>query len=152
MIAGVHSGIAPVLAMLLAAILLVLAAIHAYWAVGGIWPARSEKALARAVVGAPGISRMPPPGASFGVALALVMAALWPIMTLGMVSIPVPLTVFRLAGWLLAAIFLVRGVATYLPAFRRIFPEQPFARFDRLAYGPLCLVLGIAFLVLDRVE
>ena len=44
----------------LSLVLAVLAAAHAWWAVGGIWPAASEPDLARAVIG-DGRIRMPPP-------------------------------------------------------------------------------------------
>jgi len=35
----------------MAIILLLLALLHAYWAIGGHWPARNERALAELVVG-----------------------------------------------------------------------------------------------------
>ena len=39
------------LPVVLSLVLAVLAAAHAWWALGGIWPSASEPALARAVIG-----------------------------------------------------------------------------------------------------
>ena len=52
----------------LSLVLVLLAAAHAWWAVGGIWPAASEPDLARAVIG-DGRIRMPPPWQCAGVAV-----------------------------------------------------------------------------------
>ena len=61
----------------LSLVLAVLAAAHAWWAMGGIWPAASEPDLARAVIG-DGRIRMPPPWQCAAVAVALVVVAAWP--------------------------------------------------------------------------
>ena len=49
---------------------------------------------------------------------------------------------------LISLIFLARGVAAFLPAWRRLTPEPAFARMDRKLYGPLCTALGIGYLIL----
>jgi len=48
--------------------------------------------------------------------------------------------------WTLALVFLGRGVEGYLPAMAKA--EQPFPQLNRRYYSPLCLVLGLGFLVL----
>ena len=48
------------LATTLCLVMLFLAAAHAWWAVGGIWPAHNAAALAHGVIG-DGRDRMPPP-------------------------------------------------------------------------------------------
>ena len=61
----------------LSAMLLVIAGLHAYWGLGGLWPEKSEAELARAVVG-DGRTRMPAPWSCFTVAALLVIVAVWP--------------------------------------------------------------------------
>jgi hypothetical protein len=49
---------------------------------------------------------------------------------------------------LIGAVFLVRGVLSFRPFWRRMTPQEPFATYDRRYYGPLCLALSAAFFVL----
>lgn len=128
------------LSLALSAVLIGIAALHLMWALGWWFPIRQERALARAVVGARGIERMPGAVSCSVVVVALIFAAAWPWMP------GHRLTALGLAG--LAAVFLLRGGAAYLPSWRRLVPEEPFATLDRRLYGPLCLVLGAGFLIL----
>lgn len=136
--------------VLLALVLAVLAALHAYWGVGGVWPGADAASCARAVTGFRGRRRMPPPASAFAVAALLATAALVALV-LGITAIPpqiTPLVWFVGAG--VALVFLTRGVLGFTPAWRRLTPEQPFARLDRRFYSPLCLAIGLgyAFLLL----
>ncbi len=135
-----------VVAIALSAILWALAALHLYWGGGGLWPEENETALARTVVGARGIREMPADTACYAVAFALFLAGWWPLSAfLGVPPSPLPSELTVLAGYGLAAVFLARGVAAFVPAFRERFPEEPFATNDRRLYGPLCLLIGLAF-------
>ncbi len=128
------------LAFALSGLLLIPAALHLLWAIGFWTPIRDEAQLARAVVGAPGITRMPGALACAVVAVGLFFAALLP--HLGWFPLRTQLlTVF-------GAIFVLRGGAAFLPAWRKLVPEQPFASLDRRLYGPLCLLIGTGFLIL----
>ncbi len=118
-----------------ALILVVIAAVHLLWAVGYWFPIRDERALARAVVGAPGIERMPGAVATSFVVLALMI---------------IVLALFWAPGWPrtivltgAALVMFARGIASYVPVFQRMSPEEPFATLDRRYYGPLCLALGV---------
>ena len=113
-----------VVAGLVAIVLVLLAALHLYWGMGGVWPGTDEKTCARAIAGFRGIDRMPSPIQAFTVAGAL------------------------LAGAAAALVFLGRGIAGYTPAWRRLTPEMPFARNDVRYFSPLCLLLGVSFVVL----
>jgi Protein of unknown function (DUF3995) len=128
--------------LLVAAVLLVIAALHVYWGVGGHWPGRDAASLARTVAGFKNIAAMPPPAACFVVAGALVAAAVWPLMMSGRIAMGLPNALLVVGSLVLTMVFLARGVAAYLPAWRQLTPEQPFARLDRQLYGPLCLILG----------
>jgi hypothetical protein len=136
------------LAVLLTVTLLLIAGLHALWGLGASWPASTETDLARAVVGSPGISRMPSPAACFAVAVLLVAIACWPLWRMGWIGSPLPASLSFAAGIGIAAVFGVRGVATYISAFRTLAPEMPFAAYDRLYYAPLCLALAAGFAVL----
>jgi hypothetical protein len=137
------------MSMLLAALifvpLLAVAISHLVWASGGTWPIRSEELLARTVVGRPGITQMPPRSLSLLVAI-LVLAAGTTALALADPVAGGPL--LTLVGGLLAALFLLRGVAGYTMRWRQAFPEEPFASLDRKTYSPLCLFIGAGFLLL----
>ena len=49
---------------------------------------------------------------------------------------------------LFALVFLVRGALAYTSFWRRLTPQEPFATLDRTRYGPLCLAIGLGFVVL----
>ena len=127
------------LAVLISALLFVPAALHLLWAIGAWVPIRDEAALARATVGAPGISKMPGSIPCALVFVALSFAAALPHLT------TFPLRTLLLPA--IAAVFLLRGIAAYLPAWRKMAPEEPFATLDQRYYGPLCLALGASFLL-----
>lgn len=127
------------LAVLISALLFFPAALHLLWAIGAWVPIRDEAALARATVGAPSITKMPGPIPCAVVFVALSFAAALPHLT------TFPLRSLLLLG--IAVVFLLRGIAAYLPAWRKLVPEEPFATLDQRYYGPLCLVLGASFLL-----
>jgi hypothetical protein len=127
----------------LSTILVLIAAIHAYWGTGGTWPERDAADLARAVVG-DGRTRMPPPWLCFAVAAALLVVAAWPWMML-LAPDSEPALVFGIAA---AAIFFVRGSAGYSPRWRQRFSTEPFATRDMRFYSPLCLALATGMMAL----
>ncbi len=128
------------IAFAVSALLVVISAFHLLWALG-IWvPFGDETRLARAVVGSPGITQMPGPVACAVVAVALFFLALLPHLT----WVPFKGALLGLA----AVIFAVRGIAAFVPAARRLAPEQPFSTYDKQYYAPLCLILGWGFALL----
>jgi hypothetical protein len=131
------------LAMVLSLALLVVAVLHAWWGMGGIWPAANEADLARGVIG-DGRTRMPPPWQCFAVAIVLAGLAAWPWLILAW-----PEHDLVVAGsFVIAGVFFVRAMAAYSPRWRSHFPAEPFATRDRRFYGPLCLTLAVGFLAL----
>jgi hypothetical protein len=128
---------------LITVILLAVALMHASWGLQVWWPLRDEAALARAFVGAKGVTRMPGAIPCFGVAgaLAVLAAALWwP-----------HLAAVRVLLWAAVVVFALRAVLAYVPLWRRMTPEQPFARNDQRYFGPLCLALALGiFLILQQ--
>jgi hypothetical protein len=129
-----------ILAVVLSIVLALLAIAHAWWAVGGIWPADSEAGLARAVIG-DGRVRMPPPWQCAAVAAALVAVAAWPW---AIVAWPGS-TLVLIGSIVIGAIFFLRGSAGYSPRWRGRFSAEPFRTRDFYLYSPLCLAIGVAF-------
>lgn len=136
------------IAVPLAVVLAAIAALHAFWALGGVLPGHDEQSQARAFVGARDIKRMPAKSSAAMVALLLFAASLFPLMWTALIPYPVPQMLVWLGMVVLTAVFLLRGLAGYTSAFRAIFPEEPFASLDRTYFSPLCLLLGSAFATL----
>ncbi len=127
-----------IVVLVLTFVLLVIAALHLLWAIGYWFPIKDEAALARAVVGAKGMEKMPGavPCALVVVALLFAIMCLW-----------WPQSMVRsLAVGAIGAVFLVRGAVAYTAFWRRLTPVEPFATLDRRYYAPLCLVLGLGFI------
>lgn len=133
-----------VIAALIFVVLLAVALAHFLWSIGSRWPIRDPELLARTVVGKPGVTRVPR-------LAALVIAVL--VLAIGIAALSladhsaggVPLT---LLGLLLAAVFLGRGYAGYTARWRAVFSEEPFATLDRRNYSPLCIAIGVGFVIL----
>ncbi|HTR82828.1 MAG TPA: DUF3995 domain-containing protein [Reyranella sp.] len=131
------------IAVVLSLVLLVIAALHAYWGLGGLWPAKTAAELASTVVG-DGRKRMPAPIACFAVAAVLVGIAGWPWVIIAwpgneLVSV---------GSVMIAAVFFVRGSAGYSPRWRARFKAEPFATRDMYFYSPLCYALAAGFAAL----
>lgn len=129
-----------VIAVILTAVLTAIAALHLMWAIGFWTPIRDEERLAKTVVGARGVTRMPGAIPCSLVALALAFAAVLPHQA-GFPGRGILMPV-------IALVFLARGAAAYVPAWRALAPEEPFASLDRTIYGPLCAVIGVGYLIL----
>ncbi|WP_374627107.1 DUF3995 domain-containing protein [Devosia sp.] len=132
------------IASLVFVLLLTVALAHFLWALGSPWPIRDPVLLARAVIGRPGVTRVPRLG-------ALLVAIL--VLAAGIVALSVAdhtaggLGLSLLGGGVGMA-FIARGIAGYTAWWRARFPEEPFATLDRRNYSPLCLLVGAGFLVL----
>lgn len=136
------------IAIILSALLALIGLMHFYWAIGGLWPGKDEKSLARTVIGVKNIKKMPPMALTLLVSLAILAAAFWPLMWRGIIDYPLPQSLIWLGMIALTFVFLGRGIAGYLPFFKRSNGEQPFARLNARYYSPLCLLLGAGFAVL----
>jgi hypothetical protein len=137
------------MSMLVAALifipLLAVAIAHFIWSIGGTWPLKSRELLIKTVYGRPGTKSMPPKLITFVVAVLILTAGVIALSLADETGGGLPLT---LAGTALAALFLARGVVGYTPRWRKIFTEEPFATLDRKNYSPLCLLIGVGFVIL----
>ncbi len=130
------------LAIVLWAVLAAIAVLHTTWGLGSPWPCESEKSLVRTVGGTPDAKRMYPPSACFTVAAMLAGVSTWPLFAAGLLTAAWPSWLTRLAGAVIAVVFVARGIAGYVPAWRRLHSAEPFATLDRSVYAPLCFMLG----------
>jgi hypothetical protein len=132
-----------VVAPLLTAVVGFIALLHAYWGLGGLWPAKEEALLARTVIG-DGRTRMPPPWQCFTVAVVLALVAIWPWLVLAF-----PSSKLVVAGLMvIVGVFLLRALAVVSPRWRVHFPAEPFVTNDRRIYGPLCFTLSAGYAVM----
>ena len=129
-----------ILALILSAVLLALAGLHILWAIGFWFPIRDEAALVKAVIGGRSVDRMPGPIPCALVAVALIWAAWSPWWGESLLR--------QASVGLFALVFLVRGALAYTSFWRRLTPQEPFTTLDRTRYGPLCLAIGLGFVVL----
>ena len=125
--------------------LLAVAMAHTLWAFGRTWPIREEKLLAQTVVGRADIERMPPRLASFAIAVLTFCAGLYALALADHDSGGLGLTLLALP---VAAVFLVRGVVGYTNWWKARTPQPNFRLNDARVYSPLCLLLGVGFVVL----
>jgi len=125
-----------------------VAGLHAYWARGGLWPAKSEQELTNMVVGDPRLTGMPPHSITMLVAGLLACIAAWPLILAPFLSMILPWGLLVAATFLLAAVFLARGIASYVAGVKRLNAVEPFRRLNRRYYGPFCILVGLGFLML----
>lgn len=122
-----------------------IAALHAAWGFGLYWPARDERGLVGLVLGRTGQTHMPRLGQCLLAATAIFMAGLFALaLSSGWKLSGMPVLVTA-AGALATLIFAGRGIAAYVPAWRRRFAQEPFASMDRTWYGPFCLMLAVGY-------
>lgn len=130
-------------------ILLLIALLHFLWGINIYWPAKDEAALARAVVGAKGITQMPNFWACSFVTVALLIGTVIVLRLGGAIQMTaIPLWIFQILGAGFALVLLARGIVGFTPFWASLTPEEPFRTLNRLYYSPLCLGLGASVLAL----
>lgn len=125
------------------ALLAALAGLHVYWALGGLWPGRTEADLLARVVG---LQRGAMPGfwACMAVATALSSAAYIVAVRHGAPRLGLPEALWTVGYWGVGAVFLLRGIAAYTPRVFSYALGTPFYDLNRYYYAPLCLAIAAA--------
>ncbi len=133
------------IAAALVGVLVALAAVHAYWGLGGRWPGHDDASLVERVVGRTEGMRAPSPAACSAVAAALLAAAVlvWLHSGRWFTGWAAAVTAAGYCG--AALVFLLRGLAGFVPAAFRYAEGTPFHRLNRVFYSPLCLAIAAAF-------
>lgn len=134
-----------VVASLVCVALLIVSFAHFMWGFGRKWPVADEAMLARIVIGRPGVTRMPPWYRSLALAILALAGA---VFVLAIADHDAGGGLMTLVGAGIGALFVGRGIAGYLPAWRRTHSEEPFRTNDVRVYSPLSLVIGIGLLAL----
>jgi hypothetical protein len=144
-------GVDPAfLAYPLALVLLALAALHAYWGIGGFWPGSDESSLVEHVVGRTLEMKAPPFMACMLVAACLAAVAALVAVKANNVSLPSPFAWIPQVGLFGgAAVFLLRGIAAYLPKVFDYAAGTPFFRLNLIFYSPLCIAIGASLVALN---
>ena len=136
------------ISILIFVILTATAGIHVLWGVGSTWPLRDKQALVNAVVGAKGMTQMPAAWLTLMVAGGVAAAAVIALWGAGVVGLPLPAWVRPTSLAVLAAIFLLRGMVSYLPFGPIADTVEPFRSLDMRYYAPLILLIGGGYLAL----
>ena len=137
-----------ILAFAIFIILSAVSLVHLYWAFGGVWPGKDQKTLASTVIGVADMEQVPPATLTIAIAVAIFAAALWPLMWQGIVDILLSQMLVWLGMWVLIIVFIGRGIAGYMPFFKKSNSAEPFARLNARYFSPLCLLLGAGFATL----
>ncbi|MBI3700988.1 MAG: DUF3995 domain-containing protein [Afipia sp.] len=124
-----------------------VALLHVLWGAGFRWPCKTDLELVSTVVGHKS-DAMPTPNQCYLAALAIYVPGTIALMLAGLIDASVTASTLPLAGAACVLVFLGRGIAGYVPAWRERFPREPFATYDRLYYSPLCLLLAAGFTLL----
>ncbi|MFZ0480545.1 MAG: DUF3995 domain-containing protein [Terriglobales bacterium] len=126
-------------AFVFAAVLLLLAALHVYWALGGQW---GISATIPTVEGRRTIN--PGRGATFAVAFLLVMGAAIACGQVHLFATGRFSVLFRVGSWCLCGVFLLRAMGDFrtFGVFKTV-RGTAFADWDTKLYSPLCFVLAV---------
>jgi hypothetical protein len=137
--------IRSIVAITLAIVFGALAALHVYWAAGGV--TGGSGAVPSRIDGTPLFK----PGriATLGVAVALSMAAAIVLGRGGMIGPYDRFVLYRAGAWVIGAVLLVRTIGDfrYVGLFKHE-RRTRFARLDTRYFTPLCAALGLASLYL----
>lgn len=131
-----------------AGVLVVISSLHAAWALGSSFPARSRQSLARYVVGVElGGNIMPGRFATWLVAAGL-LALAGCVLALGLdASAPIS-GALRAVALTFVAVFALRGVGGFFEvALRPAIRGTPYMRWSRAFYSPLSLLLALLIAV-----
>ena len=91
---------------------------------------------------------MPGMGLTLMVAVGIAAAGVLALWGGGVVELPLPQWMRTMSLAVLAAIFLLRGVASYLPFGPIGDTVEPFRTLNMRYYGPLILAIGVGYLSL----
>lgn len=128
-------------------VLATIALFHIYWAFGGLWPAKGEASLVKMVIGTKS-NHMPGRNITLIVSLLIFIAGCIPLIWIEFLPVPIPRFIVGIALGIVAFIFLLRGLISYTPIVTKTYTIEPFSYLNRLYYSPLCLVIGVIYLIL----
>ena len=125
--------------------------LHAYWATGGVWPAKDRETLARLVLNTdrPSAFRPAVVGPLAGLLFVAASATLMRVGRLGRLGRLIPYPPRQSMVLAVAAGLLLRGAQGVWIALRGD-PSTAFYRINLVAYTPACLLLFAAAFAASR--
>ncbi len=134
-------------ALYISIIMLLIAIIHVYWAMGGNWPAkeRTRQGLIDQFVGRG--TEFPSTSITLFVTIFFLIMAIIPLIKVQLIQVPISDSYIHNISILFSIVFLLRGLAGHLPAMRKR-ATSIFNYYNIRVYNPLCISLGMAQLLL----
>lgn len=126
-------------------IMMFIAGIHLYWALGGLWPGKTPEELSDIVIGAE--TRMPSKGMTIKVTIIFILMAIIPLFETGYLPPLIAVDTLKIIEGIFAFVFLLRGILSYLKIMSKHM-SQRFNSLNRRIYGPLCISLGFGYIYL----
>lgn len=130
-------------------ILVCISVIHFYWSMGGVWGL--DQSLPQSANG----QRLftPKNMHSAVVAIGMLIAVIFVLIKVKLISIPLPNLILNYGLWLFAAVFMVRAVGDfkYVGFFKRV-KQTNFGQLDTKYYSPLCLLVGILMVLIETMN
>ncbi len=124
-----------------------VAALHFYWAAGGVWPGSDAADLSSLVVGDPRRPGMAAPKDLAAIGGWFAVAALLALVLAFRFGPPID----KALAWVGAAVgvlFAARGLSGYLPFWRAVHPGVKFTLLDKRFYSPFCVLVAEGFYLL----
>ena len=128
-----------------ASILLIISLLHAYWMLGGRWGFTAALPTDES-----GKQMLNPKAFDCGVvAIGLLGMSVYVFSFSKIINLPLPNVVSKYGIWVIALIFLARAIGDfkYVGFFKKI-KNTRFAELDSRFYTPLCLYLGLTFILI----
>ena len=124
-------------------VLALLASLHLYWGFGGLWPGRDGADLSSRVAGTR--SRRPASFLACSLVARALAAAAYIVGVAARIFDPLGLPdwFWTLAVTAVAGVFLLRGIAAYLPLVFNYSRGTRFYELNRRYYAPLCLLIAV---------
>lgn len=132
--------------VILSSIFLLISIIHFYWGFGGKWGSSSV---------IPTVDRdtkviMPGAVPTFTVALGMLGFCFFVLIKGRLIKLSLPYWLDQSGLWIIFGIFILRAVGefNYVGFFKKV-KNTKFAENDTRYYSPLCLLIGIAALIIE---
>jgi uncharacterized SAM-binding protein YcdF (DUF218 family) len=134
------------LSIITSVIFLVLAAIHLYWAIGGLWPGKNTQELTNKVLGKG--NKFPSPVECLVVSFGLSLFSLICLTKFNIIDLPFTSSFKDALLLLIGAVFALRAIIFFLPKLK-LYGTSDFKRLNMLVYAPLCLTISFFIFILS---
>ncbi len=126
-----------------------VAAIHFYWGLGGLWPVNSHRELVDTVIGDANLNHVPGIAMTGPIAVGIFAAGITALGGAGIIT-AMPTWFWKTGCAILVLVFAGRGLAGFAAAANLIpiNATEPFATYDVWAYSPLCIAIGTGFAII----